>query len=68
MQYPILKDGKSLVEESEGGQFAHASVEFTIDKGFPLQSLQPGSYTLQVKVTDNIRKETITPTTSFEVR
>ncbi|HEV2492204.1 MAG TPA: hypothetical protein VG204_03935 [Terriglobia bacterium] len=68
VQYQILKDGKHILEEADAPQFAHASVEFTLNKRFPLQSLPPGSYTLQAKVTDNIRKETITPTISFEVR
>lgn len=68
VQYQILKDGKPIVEEADAPQFAHASVEFTLNKRFPLQSLQPGRYTLQIKVTDNLRRETITLTTSFVVR
>jgi hypothetical protein len=34
----------------------------------PLESLQPGKYTVQIKVTDNVKKQTVTPAATFELR
>jgi hypothetical protein len=33
-----------------------------------LKGLAPGKYTVQIKVTDNIKKETVSPSASFELR
>jgi hypothetical protein len=33
-----------------------------------LQGLTPGKYTVQIKVTDNIKKQTVSPSATFEVR
>ena len=39
----------------------------TIAKLLPLQSLTPGQYTLRLKVTDNLKKQTLTPSATFTV-
>jgi hypothetical protein len=33
-----------------------------------LRSLQPGKYTVQIKVTDKVKNQTVSPTASFELR
>jgi GWxTD domain-containing protein len=45
-----------------------ASSQMTIEKLMRLDSLQPGKYSVQIKVSDNISKQTIVPTATFEVK
>jgi GWxTD domain-containing protein len=52
-----------LPEKVEG-----ASSQLTIDKVMDLASLQPGRYSVQIKISDNISKQTIAPSASFEVK
>jgi GWxTD domain-containing protein len=42
--------------------------ELTLENIITLGSLTPGNYKLEVAVTDNLSKKTITPTTNFTVR
>jgi len=69
VQYEILKDGKALLDQPEDpGNLKKAGQQFTVEKTMPLSGLSPGKYTVQIKVTDNIKKQTVSPTASFEVR
>jgi GWxTD domain-containing protein len=64
IQYDLQKDGKSIFTTAEQAQTA----QVTISKQLPLKSLQPGQYTLEVKVTDNVSKQSLTPASStFQV-
>jgi len=40
----------------------------TVEKLLPLQSLEPGQYTLKMKVVDKNRNQTLTPTANFTVK
>ncbi len=42
--------------------------ELTLEKRMTLGSLPPGKYKLEIAVTDNLAKQTITPTAEFTVR
>jgi hypothetical protein len=69
VQYQISKDGKALLDQPEdANNLKKASQQFTVEKTMPLQGLAPGKYTVQIKVTDNIKKQTVSPTATFEVR
>jgi hypothetical protein len=69
IQYDIIKDGKSLLTKTEKtAEIAHAAQQVTLQKTMPLASLQPGKYTVQIKITDNVNKQTVSPTATFEVR
>ncbi|MFB3923877.1 MAG: GWxTD domain-containing protein [Terriglobia bacterium] len=71
IQYEILKDGKALLSQPEDlAKLKNASQQITLQKTMPLKALQPGKYTVQIKVTDNVKKQTITPppTVTFELR
>jgi GWxTD domain-containing protein len=64
IQYDLQKDGKSIFTTAEQAQTA----QVTISKQLPLKSLQPGQYTLAVKVTDNVSKQSLAPSSStFQV-
>jgi len=69
IQYEILKEGKPILNQPEdAANLKHAAQQFTVEKTMPLNSLQPGKYTVQIKVTDNVRKQTVSPSTNFELR
>jgi hypothetical protein len=59
---PLIKVDESSDKLSEHGE------EMTLDRPFPLSSLAPGKYKLQVRVTDNLGKQTISPTAEFTVK
>jgi GWxTD domain-containing protein len=69
VQYQLLKDGKALLDQPEdAARLKEASQQFTLEKQMPLSSLEPGKYTVQIKVTDNIKKQTVSPLTTFELK
>jgi GWxTD domain-containing protein len=69
VHYEVEKDGKALLDAPEDAKsLKTASQQFTVEKQMRLQSLPPGKYTVQIKVTDNIKKETVSPSATFEVR
>src|SRR5580658_9249310 len=45
-----------------------SSQKVTVEKLLPLQSLEPGQYTLNMKVVDRNSNQTVTPTASFTVK
>jgi hypothetical protein len=64
-----MKDGKSLLSQTEdAAKLKNASQQITLQKTMPLKALQPGKYTVQIKVTDNVKKQTVSPTVTFELR
>lgn len=69
VQYQISKDGKPLLDQPEdASKWAQPVQQITLEKQLPLKSLAPGKYSVQIKVTDNVRKQTISPTATFELR
>ena len=69
VEYEVLKDGKPLLTQAEDpAKLKEASQQFTLEKQMPLSALQPGKYKVQIKVTDNINKQTLLPSTTFEVQ
>ena len=69
VRYEVERDGKALVDQPEDPlNLKKASQQFTVVKSMPLKGLTPGKYTVQIKVTDNIKKQTVSPTATFEVR
>ena len=69
VEYDIMKDGKAILTKTEAAaQIPNASQQLTLEKVMPLKSLQPGRYSVEIKVTDNIKKQTMSsPSTSFQV-
>jgi GWxTD domain-containing protein len=69
VQYELLKDGKTLLSQGEDpAKLKDASQQFTLEKTMPLSVLEPGKYTVQIKVTDNVKKQSVSPSTTFELR
>jgi hypothetical protein len=57
---------KRIVEQSS--EFANAAAQMTIIKSLPLSDFDPGQYSVQVKVTDNLTKDVIASRDNFIVR
>jgi GWxTD domain-containing protein len=70
VEYVITKTGsdeKVLEFSEEVSALSRAASQVVIEKLLPLQSLQPGSYTLKMKVVDKTRNQTLTPSATFTV-
>ena len=68
VEYDITKDGKAILNQAEDpAKLANTGQQITLQKNLNLHPLQPGTYTVQIKVTDNVNKQTISPTETFEV-
>jgi GWxTD domain-containing protein len=71
VDYEVTKNGtnEKIFEFSEAvDKISGASTsQVTIVKLLPLQSMVPGQYTLRMKLTDNIKKQTLTPSVNFTV-
>src|SRR3989454_5348579 len=71
VDYEIIRSGTSdkVLEFSEvvDKMPSVSTSQVTIEQVLPLQTLTPGQYTLKIKLTDNIKKQTLTPSASFTV-
>lgn len=71
IEYEIVRNGtnqKVLDWNEEVTALPDASAQqVTVAKVLPLQSLDPGQYTLKLKVTDKNRKQVLTPSATFTV-
>jgi len=69
VRYEIDRDGKSLLDQPEdAANLKKASQQFTVVKTMGLHGLTPGKYSVQITVTDNIKKQTVSNSATFEVR
>jgi len=70
--YAITKNGSTtpVLEQTEDvAQIPGASAQqVTVEKLLHLDSLEPGQYTLTMKVVDKNRNQTLTPTANFTVK
>jgi hypothetical protein len=71
IQYELVKNGsnqtifdfKDDIKDIPGS----SAQQVTVEKLLPLAKLDPGQYTLKMKVTDKIRNQVLTPTATFTV-
>jgi len=67
--YDIMKDGKPIVSKTlAAADIKNAAQQMTLQQQMNLQPLQPGKYTVEIQVKDNIKNQTISPSTSFTVQ
>jgi GWxTD domain-containing protein len=72
IEYEVLKNGSNqkvfeFAEEIAKMENASAN-QVTIEKVLPLKNLEPGQYTIRMKVTDRKRNQTVSPTVTFTVQ
>ncbi len=69
IEYRIRKDGKEVSKQAETSeQLAQGGEQLTIEKTMMLTNYPPGKYKLEVQVTDQVGKKTITPSAEFTIR
>lgn len=70
IEYSLLKDNEPVMQfEEDAASLPEASpYQVIVEKMLPLDSLEPGRYTMQVKITDNITKKSIAPSAEFTVQ
>ena len=70
VEYEIVKnsDNSKVLEFTEdiSGLEGSAS-QLTIEKLLPLQALEPGQYTLRLKITDKLKNESLTQQAHFSI-
>jgi GWxTD domain-containing protein len=71
VEYELTRDGSNarifdFTEDVSQLPGATAS-QVTIEKIYPLKDLEPGKYTIRLKITDKSRKQTLTPSAQFTV-
>lgn len=71
VEYTLTRDGSNqqIFDFAEDlSQIPDASpAQVTIAKLYPLKDLEPGKYTIRLKITDRNRKQTLTPSAQFTV-
>jgi GWxTD domain-containing protein len=71
IEYQVVRNGsnQSVFDFSEDLKTlpGASAQQVTVEKLLPLKTLEPGQYTLRMKVTDRLRNETLTPTATFTV-
>jgi GWxTD domain-containing protein len=72
IEYEVLKNGSNqkvfeFAEEIAKMENASAN-QVTVEKVLPLKNLEPGQYTIRMKVTDRIRNQTVSPSATFTVQ
>jgi hypothetical protein len=69
VEYRIMKgDQQVLKYELPQSELPGHGEEMTLENVVPLNSFAPGRYKLEVAITDNIAKQTITPSADFSVK
>jgi GWxTD domain-containing protein len=71
VEYRVMKekDPTPVLKMNESGdQLGERGEELTLEKALTIGALAPGKYKLEIQVTDNLSKETITPTADFTVK
>jgi len=65
----ITKNGREVKREVEqASELSNAAAQMTLSKNVPLKDFEPGEYSVQVKVTDNLTKDVIASAEKFTVR
>ncbi len=65
----ITKNGREVKREiEEASELSNAAAQMTLSKNLPLKDFEPGEYSVQVKVTDNLTKDVIASAEKFTVR
>jgi GWxTD domain-containing protein len=65
----ITKNGKEVKKDVEqASELSNAAAQMTLSKSISLKDFEPGEYSVQVKVTDNLTKDVIASAEKFTVR
>ncbi len=69
IQYRVTLGDKEIFKVVESAQQLNQNgQQITLERLLPLKSFDPGRYKLEIQITDNIKKQTITPSAEFTVK
>jgi hypothetical protein len=69
VEYRIRKDNQEIAKFTEtSAQLGQSGEQITIEKLVPLATLAPGKYKVEIEVTDNVSKKSISPSAEFTVK
>ncbi len=73
VEYRVVKDGEKnavpmLKFDEPSDKLAEHGEQLTIEKALALGGLAPGKYKLEIQITDNLAKQTISPSAEFTVK
>ncbi|MBI3661984.1 MAG: GWxTD domain-containing protein [Acidobacteria bacterium] len=69
IEYRIRKDNTEVAKQAEtSDQLAQGGEQLTIEKTLSLANFAPGKYKIEIQVTDQVGKKTITPSAEFTVK
>jgi GWxTD domain-containing protein len=70
VEYEIVKNGSNekVFEYTEDvSALPGSATQYTVEKILSLEKMEPGQYTIKLKVTDKVRNQTLTPSATFTV-
>ena len=68
IEYTIRQGDKTIFDYSETtAQMERAGEQLTLEKVLSLKDLPPGDYTLDLKITDRVRQQSLTPSAPFRI-
>jgi GWxTD domain-containing protein len=69
IEYRVMKDKTQVLKfDQSSDKLGQHGEELTLEDGLTLNSLTPGNYRIEVAVTDNISKQTISPSSNFTIK
>jgi len=68
IEYAIRQGNKTVFTHTENtSEMERAGQQLTLEKVLSLKDLPPGDYTLDIKVNDRLRQQTIAPSSTFRI-
>jgi hypothetical protein len=71
VEYTVSKNGtnQNIFDYTEDvSEIPNASTQqVTIEELLPLKTLEPGKYTIKLKITDKVRNQVVMPTAQFTI-
>ena len=68
IDYEIVRGDETVFQYSEKtSDLERAGQQITLEKILPLDSFGPGEYKLSIRITDNVRQQTVSPSTRFRI-
>ena len=68
IDYEIVRGDETVFQYSEKtSDLERAGQQITLEKILPLSSFEPGEYKLSIRITDNVRQQTVSPSTRFRI-
>jgi GWxTD domain-containing protein len=69
VQYRVIRDNQTVLKfDDTSNKLGEHGEELTLEKAISLGALTPGKYKLEIEVTDNVAKQSISPSAEFTIK